>query len=51
MILLFEIFMFRSRKGTNKKRSIFGIKKEVEVEMIRDYRCRGRSDMGKEGVC
>jgi hypothetical protein len=46
MILLFKIFMFRSRKGADKKGSVFGIKKEVKVEMIRDYRCRGRSHHG-----
>jgi hypothetical protein len=39
MILFFEVFVFRSREGVNKKRSVFGIKKDVEVEMIRDYRC------------
>jgi hypothetical protein len=43
MILLFEIFVFRSRKGMNKKGSVFRIKKEIKVEMVRDYGCRGRS--------
>jgi hypothetical protein len=51
MILLFKIFIFRSRKGANKKRSVFGVKKEVKVKMIRDYRCRGRSRHGqREGI-
>jgi hypothetical protein len=43
MILFFKVFMFRSRESMDKKRLIFGVKKEVEVEMIRDYGSRGRS--------
>jgi hypothetical protein len=50
MILLFKVFVFRSRESMNKKRSVFRIKKKVKVKMIRDYRCRGGSDMGKEFV-
>jgi hypothetical protein len=46
MILLFKIFMFRSRESVNKKRSVLGIKKEIKVEMIRDYRCGGGSQHG-----
>jgi hypothetical protein len=49
MILLFEIFVFRSREAAYKKRSILRIKKEVEVEMIGDYRHRGRGRHGQQG--
>jgi hypothetical protein len=49
MILLFKILVFRSRKTANKNRLILRVKKEVEVEMIRDYRSRGGSRHGIKG--
>jgi hypothetical protein len=41
--------VFRSREGVNKKRSILRIKKKVEIEMIGDYRGRGRSQHMSKG--
>jgi hypothetical protein len=40
VILFFEVFVLRSGKGVIEERSIFGVNEEVEVEMIRDDRCR-----------
>jgi hypothetical protein len=40
MVLFFKVFVLRPGEGAIKKRLIFGIDKEVEVEMIRNDRCR-----------
>jgi hypothetical protein len=51
MILLFKIFVFRSRENVYKKRSILRVKKEVEVKMIKDYGHRERGRHGQRGIC
>jgi hypothetical protein len=40
VILFFEVIVLGSREGAIKKRSILRVNEEVEVEMIRDDRCR-----------
>jgi hypothetical protein len=50
VILFFEVVMLRSGKGMIEKRSVFGIDEEVEVEMVRDNGCGGRSQHEQKEV-
>jgi hypothetical protein len=44
--------MLRPGKGAVEKRSVLGVNKEVEVEMVRDDRCgRGSRHEWKEVSC
>jgi hypothetical protein len=51
VILFFKVVMLRSGKGAMEERSVFGVNKEVEVEMIGDDGGRRNRHERKEVSC